>query len=232
MINHDPLGSRGETKISVELARHSAALHATGQGFGGCASPRRYREPRLRTARMVSSITNGPKKSPDCDAESVSINSEAANNKCSPNKKDEFTGPSMTIDIASTDLPLSTSQIWTCGPTGRRTRCRPMRSEPGAVESLGERGGFWSLTRALDIRQVNQDPTRSLVRGGIFLSPDALARSSSRATSRSTRTRPSTTVPLHRGPSLLSAAMAAARPGGPRDRTGLWTNPAAGHRTV
>jgi cytochrome P450 len=84
----------------------------------------------------------------------------------------------MTIDIASTDLAsvdLTDLDLWTDGPPyalfARMRSEAPVRWNPSANGV-----GFWSLTRALDIRQVNQDPdTFSSARGGIFLSPDALA---------------------------------------------------------
>jgi cytochrome P450 len=84
----------------------------------------------------------------------------------------------MTIDAASVDLAsvdLTDLDLWSDGPP--YALFARMRSEaPVRWNRSADGVGFWSLTRASDIQQVNQDPeTFSSARGGIFLHPDALA---------------------------------------------------------
>jgi cytochrome P450 len=84
----------------------------------------------------------------------------------------------MTVEVASPDLAtvdLTDLDLWADGPPyalfARMRSQTPVRWNPSA-----DGVGFWSLTRASDIRRVNQDPqTFSSARGGIFLRPDAVA---------------------------------------------------------
>jgi cytochrome P450 len=84
----------------------------------------------------------------------------------------------MAVDVASADLAsvdLTDLDLWADGPP--YALFARMRSEAPVLWNPSADGvGFWSLTRASDIRQVNQDPeTFSSARDGIFLRPDALA---------------------------------------------------------
>ena len=77
------------------------------------------------------------------------------------------------MDLASVDL--TNLDVWADGPPyelfARMRTEAPVRWNPSA-----EGNGFWSLTRAADIAAVSEDSqTFSSARGGIFLSPDALA---------------------------------------------------------
>jgi cytochrome P450 len=76
-------------------------------------------------------------------------------------------------DLASVDL--TDLGLWAGGPPyalfARMRSEAPVRWNPSA-----DGVGFWSLTRAADIRQVNQDAeTFSSARGGIFPRPGPLA---------------------------------------------------------
>jgi cytochrome P450 len=78
-----------------------------------------------------------------------------------------------TLNLSSVDL--TDLELWTDGPPhslfAQMRHEMPVRWNPSA-----DGPGFWSLTRGADISEVSADPARfSSARGGIFLSPDALA---------------------------------------------------------
>ena len=78
-----------------------------------------------------------------------------------------------TTDLASVDL--TDLGWWNDGPP-YELFARMRKEAPVRWNASADGVGFWSLTRGADITQVSQDAkTFSSARGGIFLSPNALA---------------------------------------------------------